>query len=321
MKNSLEPKEIFSSFRGATGHSQGIVSAVVFALSETREQLKQNIFKAVEFLFWTGVRMQQVLSFRPFVSRNEILEESKKLSEQTPTPMLAVLHLTPQTVEKYVAVVNQSASLSKAPEKQLEVALKNSRRAVIVVGHPESLHTLVTLLHRTEAPKHLNLDQSRVPFSKRKKEFSIKYLNVSVPFHSKQHLQLAVPLILRDFEGLGGINFQGSKLLIPVYSTKDGSDLRKDAHLTETLVSLLCTEHVDWIQATAKASLEEGVTHIIDFGPGETAGIGTVTGRNCEGSGVQVLLAGSFKGVNQAILDKSILFYTSKDKIPYAPNW
>lgn len=316
-----EPFEIFPSFKGTTGHSQGIVAAVVFSLSKTRSELKENIIKGVKLLFWLGVRMQQVVPFRPTVSRTEILEESKKHGNLNPTPMLAVFHLTPSLVEKYVGVVNQSTSLSKTPEKLIEVAIKNSRTAVVVVGHPESLHTLAMLLHRTETPKHQKLDQSRVPFSKRKKEFTLKYLDVSVPFHSKIHLQTAVPLVLEDLQTSKDIDFKASDLQVPVYCTSQGKDLKTSSNLVEELVNLICVEYVDWIKATSKASLTEGVTHIIDFGPGQTSGIGTLTARNIEGSGVQVILGGSFQSVGPSIVDKSVLFLSMKEKIPFAPNW
>lgn len=62
---------------------------------------------------------------------------------------------------------------------------QNGPRAVVVVGHPESLHTLSMLLNEKETRKEDSLDQSRIPHSKRKHEFRLVYLPVSVPFHSQ----------------------------------------------------------------------------------------------------------------------------------------
>lgn len=149
-----------------------------------------------------------------------------------------------------------------------------------------------------ETPKAKGEDQSRIPFTKRKKEFSLKYLSVTVPFHSKHLLTKSLDLIASDIEA-ESINFDVSKLQFPgmisslftylaVYSTADGSDLRKTTHLTAELIRLQCVEYVNWIKTTEHASLRNGVTHIIDFGPGQTAGIGSLTSRNIEGSGVQV---------------------------------
>jgi len=68
------------------------------------------------------------------------------------------------------------------------------------VGHPESLHSLSVLLNEKETRKDDNLDQSRVPFSKRKKEFRLVYLPVSVPFHS-QLLKGGEPSVLFSWLG------------------------------------------------------------------------------------------------------------------------
>lgn len=43
-------------------------------------------------------------------------------------------------------------------------------------------------------------------------------------------------------------------------------------------------DSVNWNTATSQAPL----THIIDFGPGHASGIGGLTHRNKDGSGVQV---------------------------------
>ncbi len=133
----------FSFNRGATGHSQGIVPALIFASSKTESELINNIYKAIKMLFWSGVRMQQCTTFSSTTTtttstttpdKNNILKDI--INSQHPTPMMAVFHLLPQTVQQYIDVVNRSAELSKAPERQIELALKNSNRAVIVVGHP-----------------------------------------------------------------------------------------------------------------------------------------------------------------------------------------
>lgn len=56
--------------------------------------------------------------------------------------------------------------------------------------------------------------------------------------------------------------------------------------LLSSLVEQICTLPVDW----PKVTNQEGVTHLLDFGPGHVSGIGSLTGRNIEGSGAQVLL-------------------------------
>jgi len=59
---------------------------------------------------------------------------------------------------------------------------------------------------------------------------------------------------------------------------------------------------IDWLGATEKAKPAHGVSHIVDFGPGGTRGIGSVCARNVEGMGVQVILASSFTEVADLFL-------------------
>jgi len=211
----------------------------VFALSKTEDELEENIIKAVKISFWIGVRLQQVVPFPTSISsqRADILKEIKKHNMRQPTPMMSVLLLPPQVVKTYVDNINKM--LVEEPERQLEVTLRNGSRNVVVVGHPESLHSLAMLLKQRETSKTDNLDQSRVPYSKRKREFRALYLGVSVPFHSHRHLSAAVPLLEKDLGSFTDLDWNGNDLQVPVYSTKDGSDLRtKGADLLKELVRL-----------------------------------------------------------------------------------
>lgn len=55
--------------------------------------------------------------------------------------------------------------------------------------------------------------------------------------------------------------------------------------LLESLAEQICTLPVDW----PKASGQESFTHLLDLGPGHASGIGSLTERNIEGSGAQVI--------------------------------
>jgi hypothetical protein len=67
-----------------------------------------------------------------------------------------------------------------------------------------------------------------------------------------------------------------------------GEDLRFTKNLTRSLCDQICTQPVNW----EKATLLENVTHLIDFGPGGSSGIGGLTHKNKEGTGLQVIVAG-----------------------------
>lgn len=91
-----------------------------------------------------------------------------------------------------------------------------------------------------------------------------------------------------------------------------GEDLRGSKNLLSDIIKLQCVEHVNWPKALLAAAVEHGITHIIDWGPGGSSGIGSVCKRNLEGSGVQVIFAST---------EKNILLDCRPEAIPFAPNW
>ena len=110
-----------------------------------------------------------------------------------------------------------------------------------------------------------------------------------------------------------------SLILIRVIFFKLGQDLRdlKDKTLSESLIDQICLLSVNWESATPMVN----VTHAIDFGPGGYSGVGSLVSRNKEGTGVQVILAGTLaKGTSPDVLDKSRLF-DRFSPVTFAPNW
>ena len=86
--SGLTPGDLRDRISGATGHSQGVVSAVAVAASTTFESFTENAKKAVRWLFFCGLRGQEafpVLSLEP-----SIVDDSIEGGEGAPTPMLAV---------------------------------------------------------------------------------------------------------------------------------------------------------------------------------------------------------------------------------------
>eukprot|EP00002_Diphylleia_rotans_P033397 TRINITY_DN709_c0_g1_i3.p1 TRINITY_DN709_c0_g1~~TRINITY_DN709_c0_g1_i3.p1 ORF type:complete len:4344 (-),score=1082.54 TRINITY_DN709_c0_g1_i3:153-13184(-) len=316
--------------RAATGHSQGIMAAVVagsVAAYAARKDLDawaafaELAKRCVATLFWIGARVQAGTPFSASVSatRSDIVRESESNGDRRPTPMLAVLHIAPAVLDAYVSRINKTLAADAA--RHLQLSLRNGPRAHVVCGHPESLHMLAVLLRQKEAPMNVEIDQSRIPFSKRKKPFALKYLDVSAPFHATSLLAQVPAAIMEDLTR-EGIVFDNKDLTIPVYSTKDGSDLRSATDLTSSLVNLQVVEPVDFVKCTSAITAEAGFTHIIDFGPGEASGAGSILARNLEGAGLQIILAGSFNpGSRPIVSDKSALFEKRKENLPTAPNW
>ena len=208
----LTPGEMLERFSGTTGHSQGIVSAVAISASSTYDQFISNSKKALKWLFLAGSRAQvafPVVSLEP-----NIIADSVDGGEGVPSPMLTIVGLGLKDLERHVAGTNKYLP----DNSKLCISLHNSIKAFVVTGPSRALYGLVTALRKIRAPS--GLDQSKVPFSKRKLAFHVRFLAVGVPFHSP-YLEHAVDVLLND-DLKGEELWKVDELQIPVYHTADG---------------------------------------------------------------------------------------------------
>lgn len=208
----VSPGELRDIIKGATGHSQGIISAVAIAASTSWESLETNIAKAVKLLFYVGLRGQEffpVLSLDP-----EIIADAIENNEGTPTPMLAVNGLSRKALEGHIEKVNKFL----ADNSKVGISLFNAATMFIVTGPAKSLYGLATALRKVQAPA--GLDQGRVPFSQRKAVFTIRFLPINVPYHSDYLIGATDKLLSEDLKGTE--MFKASDLGMPIFNTEDG---------------------------------------------------------------------------------------------------
>jgi len=275
----------------------------------------------ISYSFWQGTRMHQCYYENPIVRR--LVQQQQQEGNSTDdsplgrsSPLLTVLGLPQQILTKHIQGVNKA--IAKENVKQvIEVSLINGARAVVCSGTPEQLLLLVSSLQKIQAQP--NEDQSRVPFSKRKMNFTLGFLEVSTPFHSKSFLTESIPIIQQDVQRLK-INYNLADLVIPVYSTLDGTDLRSMVNsktpnnLMDILIQLQSVDAVNWPLALQHASYPS-VSHIVDFGPGHLTGSAGLTSRIKEGTGVGVIVVGSEREDPRTI-NESILYADNIDQLP-----
>ncbi|KAL5526485.1 FAS2 [Sanghuangporus sanghuang] len=300
------PGELRARLRGATGHSQGIVSAVCIAASDSQQSFFENAGKAVRWLFFCGLRGQEtfpVLSVEPGIV-SDVIEGG----EGNPSPMLSVSGLALKDLEPHIATTNKYL-----PENsKLYVSLYNGPRTFVVTGPPKSLYGLVASLRKVRAPP--GLDQSKIPFSQRKPVFSARFLAVGVPYHSA-YLNDVTDRVLED---LNEELWTPADISIPVYNTEDGSDLRElTTSVTRSLCDQIFTKPIRWALAT---SFPDVTTHAIDFGPGGLSGIGPLTARNLEGRGVRVVVVGEKGKGSSELYDSENVRYEQCWAKKYAPR-
>lgn len=306
--SGTNPGHIVENLSGTTGHSQGIVTAAAIAASHDWETFEKVATDALTTLFWIGSRSQQ--AFPRTSLAPSILQDSIDNGEGTPTPMLSIRDLPRKAVQSHIDVTNQNLP----EDRHIAISLINSQRNVVVTGPPLSLYGLNLRLRKVKAPT--GLDQTRIPFTERKVRFVNRFLPITAPFHSP-YLAEAHKILEDD---LKDVDISVESLLVPVYDTNTGEDIRKteSKNIVPALVRMITHDPVNW----EKATVFPNATHIVDFGPGGISGLGVLTNRNKDGTGVRVILAGTMDGTNAEVGYKPELFdRDSEHAVKYAVDW
>ncbi|KAL6718228.1 beta subunit of fatty acid synthetase [Lecanora helva] len=302
------PGDIRERLLGTTGHSQGIITAAAVAAAHDWSSFEEAAKKALITLFWIGSRSQQ--DFPRTSLAPSVLQDSIENGEGTPTPMLSVRDLSRAALQEHVNTTN-----SHLPEdRHIAISLVNSARNFVVTGPPLTLYGLNLRLRKVKAPT--GLDQTRIPFTERKIRFVNRFLPITAPFHSI-YLSGATKHIEND---LKDIAFNANDLAIPVFNTATGLDVRleQEGDVIPTLVRMITQDPVNWEKATTFPK----ATHIIDFGPGGISGLGVLTSRIKDGTGVRVILAGAIDGTNTEVGYKTELFdRDAGSAVKYAVDW
>ncbi|OBR05648.1 Fatty acid synthase [Colletotrichum higginsianum IMI 349063] len=309
----VAPGDLSRLLQGVAGHSQGLVTALAVSAASTWDEFDDLAVKAVEILFWIGARCQQVL-------REENLSEKDSLAlvtdgHGTPSSMLSISNIHQRDLEKIVTGLNGRLPV----EQHVYTALKNTGSNFVISGPVRSLAALINSCKAASAGARTG-PQARVPYSQRKLSPSMQFLPVTVPCHSKL-LDDAVPLIDQD---LRNVSISNQALKVPVNrQSADSSDFvtiyrdEEGQNLVPLVIRKITSEPVDWTEIDFT-----GATHVVDFGPGLSGGVGNLTHRNLLGSGTRILVAGKLdsqpEGPQGSLAE---LFSPDERDIQWAPRW
>ncbi|KAM0752633.1 fatty acid synthase [Meredithblackwellia eburnea MCA 4105] len=299
--SNLGPKELGQTFKGATGHSQGVISACVIAHAyppskvgggdeDAWEPFYEQALNGLTVLFEIG--LQGSLVFPPLAIAPALANSSVENGEGTPTPMLAVTGLELAKLEKKIKEVNEHVR-SLGNKETVGVSLHNGARAFVVTGNPKDLVGLADGLRKGRAPA--GKDQSKIPHSKRLPVFSMRFLPIGVPYHSHL-LDGATELALASMGTSSSVlsSWSPSSLSFAVYNTEDGTDLRTVStplELVKSLFNQIFTSPIYW--ASKATDFPKTATHVVDFGTGGASGIGSLCVRNWEGRGIRTIMLGN----------------------------
>lgn len=166
----LGPAELGAKFNGATGHSQGVISACVIAAayppathstgssSDAWEPFYAHACHGLTVLFQIG--LQGSLTFPPIALPPQVTSSAVEAGEGVPTPMLAVTGLEIKVLEKKISEVNGHVTSQAGRDASVSVSLHNGPRAFVVTGNPKDLVGLAEGLRKIRAPS--GKDQSKV---------------------------------------------------------------------------------------------------------------------------------------------------------------
>lgn len=280
------PADFPGFFHGLAGHSQGVVVAAAVATTETWDDYEDAARKAVTILFWIGTRSQQ--SWRHPAVADDLAARLEEEGHGKASPMLSISNLEQRHLDTHLARLNRTLPAAN----HAHIALVNSASNFVVSGPERTLAALIASLKAASAKDAQS--QARMPYSQRKPSPAIRFLPITIPCHCAL-LDEAVPLIEEDLQGL---SIRASELRVPVNNCHKGSALQSlmgrvsetrtgsNSNLVPLLVRMITSEPVFWAETDFSDA-----THILDFGPGGTSGVGALTHRNIAGAGARVLIA------------------------------
>lgn len=301
---NMTPGNAVAVMQAVTGHSQGIVVATCVAKAKSWEEFYEAARLSLQILFWIGYESHQ--DAPGSVLSGHQIHDSVENGENTPSHMLSVRGLPRHKVEGIVKTANKGL----ANDEHVSLALVNSRDNMVLAGPPKSLRGIALHLRSLKASK--GMDQSRVPYNKRKLETYSQFLPTSAPFHSTYLVSATERILSR----LASCAITGNELATAVVSTSTGSDLRNagESNIIPDLVRMVTCQLVDW----PTASMLPGATHIIEFGPGQFSNL---MAQMKDGTGARIIAAGSLKPSDSNVGSKAELFDAHVSLSESSQNW
>ncbi|MCB1190306.1 MAG: ACP S-malonyltransferase [Leptospiraceae bacterium] len=232
---------------GVTGHSQGMLSAILFSLGGEGEQFYQHYYKLLKYISYMGYRAQE--AYPNFEISPELVAEFEKAGISSPSPMAACIGYRREELMEKVETFNKERAYSDT--NKIYISLYNTYQSMVLSAKPLSL---------LEFYKEYQAEM-------KSKNFQFVFLKTTAPFHSVL-LKSGWDKLKLDAEKMG-FHYKGSDLKVPVYSIHGGKNLQTFPVLAEKLFFDMVVNTLYWDNAIKYAFEDSSVEAIIDFGPGQ----------------------------------------------------
>ena len=285
-----------------TGHSQGMLAAIVIAQADARGQL--DLDHAAQFLryaLWQGTCMER--AWRRWG------HAKGQAQNQAVSPMVAISGPSTGQLEAALGAFNARLAM----HERVELVIHTTRTRHVLSGPAQQLQRFEGLLsqnlERAQAKKKSGALAGRLP------SFSWDPIPVAASFH---HPMLADGIAeLRGHVARLGFEFFARPQTLPLLcsDTGDWLDARPDPQDTfEWLAPCQFTRPVLWrqtMQAVARAKGPKRAQLLVDLGPGD--GIARLSRAALRGSGIELVSLANAK-------DRARL-YTPGAPAPKLPRW
>ncbi|MCA9540047.1 MAG: DUF1729 domain-containing protein, partial [Myxococcales bacterium] len=248
-----------------TGHSQGVMAALLVAESAEGRIQTERFAEFVRYFAWQGLHMAQ--------------SAERVTGDGEATPMAAVSGLP---FERLAAIVARLGEGLPAAE-QVHVTLHNTRTRFVLSGAPARLGALHGALEKVAADEAAARKAGRLGGSPLR--FTWEWLTVGGPFHSP--LMAAGRAAMARTLGEIGLRFDARKLRLPVLDPADGTPLNEARDLAEKLLDSQFIRPVRWRETLRGLAERAEVDFILDCGPGD--GVARLSAAATRGAGVPVV--------------------------------
>lgn len=212
----------FEIFSGSIGHSQGIVSACIASLSETREEFIDNMTVGSIMMVYQGLRTHKLISDR---------------DDDIGSRVVSIRGFTAEDIKAHI----------KHPP-----IIVNTRDNHVFAGTCSFIRDLKSKVE----PFTTGIAHSKIIFDKRNPTAKVVDINISMIPHSQFNIDV-IPILAEDTYDL---KFSG-KFRYNVYSTFDGSVLTDD-DLIRNLFILQLIQPVNWVKCVQCSALDNVTTYI-----------------------------------------------------------
>ncbi|KAF0706165.1 hypothetical protein AaE_014248 [Aphanomyces astaci] len=242
----LTHQRFLPMIQGGTGHSQGLVAAVLLAAATTQDELVELGLQFVQLMHYHGVLAQEAF--------DAVNDGVPKVVGTVATPMLLVRGWSEALLSGIVAEFNLDTAPHNPP---VQISLVNDATSIVVTGVPTALHRLYATLDGKQSV-------AVAPFL-------LEFLPVSCPFHNDM-LRAGQSSIESHATALG-LCVRGSAVQFPVIGTTvQGVNFQSydDRDIVPDLIRMQLSDAIHWPTVSTTLHSLVGQCIALDFGPGRS---------------------------------------------------